>query len=153
MRGDDRTLEIKKAIERAILSSSGGADDVLNNVMRTLDKKKVLRYHSDGELGLLSTPGRVLIAIMEDPTLTQRALSVYLDLSETMIDKTVKSLIARGLVTKTKVNRQNIYKINQEEIKNHPDIQHFYEAISLIATKDNKKEKNNVTEVGEDEIF
>lgn len=148
MRGDDRTLEIKKAIEQAILSSSGKADDVLNNVMRTLDKKKVLRYHSDGELGLLSTPGRVLVAIAEDPTMTQRALSVYLDLSETMIDKTVKSLISRGLVTKTKLNRQNIYEINIEEVKNHPDIQHFLEAITMIL-----KKENQVTQVGEDEIF
>lgn len=148
MRGEDRTLQIKKALEEAILSSPGGSQEVLNNVMRTLDKKKVLRYHSDGELGLLSTPGRVLVAIAEDPTMTQRALSVYLDLSETMIDKTVKSLITRGLVTKTKLNRQNIYKINTEVMKNHPDIQHFFEAIAPSLVKE-----KNVTEVVEDEIF
>ena len=62
--------------------------------------------------------------------MTQRALSVYLDLSETMIDKTVKLLIQNGLITKTKTQRQNIYKVNVEEVKNHPDIQHLKEAIS-----------------------
>lgn len=153
MRGDDRTLQIKKALEEAILSSPGGSHEVLNSVMKTLDKKKVLRYHNEGELGILSTPGRVLVALMEDPTMTQRALSVYLDLSETMIDKTVKTLISRGLITKTKLNRQNIYKINVEEVKNHPDIQHFQEVVLLINRKEDKKDKNNVTKVGEEEIF
>lgn len=149
MRGDDRTLQIRQALEQVILSSPGGNQEVLNNVMKTLDKKKVLRYHNEGELGLLSTPGRVLVALMEDPTMTQRALSVYLDLSETMIDKTVKTLISRGLITKTKSNRQNIYQINMNEVKNHPDIQHFQEAIYAIG----EKNKKTVREVGDDEIF
>jgi len=80
--------------------------------------------------------------------MTQRALSVYLDLSETMIDKTVKSLISKGLITKTKLNRQNIYKVNIELLKNHPDIQHFSEVISTIF-----KQEKNATKVVEEEIF
>ena len=100
--------------------------------MRALDKQKVFRYHNDDVISLLSTAGRVLVVLSEDPKLTQRAISVYLDLSETMIDKTVKSLIASGLITKTKVNRQNIYKVNEEEVLKHPDIRKFFDAISEL---------------------
>ena len=137
MRGDSRTAEIKKALEEAILSSPGGTDSsvIVDAVMSTLDKKKLLRYHTDGEISLISTPGRVLIALLEDPTMTQRALSVYLDLSETMIDKTLKSLISRGLITKTKLNRQNIYKVNLKEVKIHPDISSVLPQINKAKTE------------------
>ncbi len=156
MRGDSRTAEIKKALEDAILSSPNGDEEMLRKVMSTLDKKKVLRYHNDDDISLLSTPGRVLVAILEDPTMTQRALSVYLDLSETMIDKTVKSLITKGLITKTKLNRQNIYKVNIELLKNHPDIHHFSGAINSImsdAKHVKQQDSNLVRNVGEDELF
>ena len=156
MRGDSRTAEIKKALEDAILSSPNGNEDMIHRVMSTLDRKKVLRYHNDEDISLISTPGRVLIAILEDPTMTQRALSVYLDLSETMIDKTLKSLISKGLVTKTKLNRQNIYKVDIELLKNHPDIQHFSEAINSIIsdTKHVKEQKSNLHKnVGDEDLF
>lgn len=156
MRGDSRTADIKKALEDAILSSPNGDEEILHRVMSALDKKKVLRYHNEDEIGLLSTPGRVLVAILEDPTMTQRALSVYLDLSETMIDKTLKSLISKGLVTKTKFNRQNIYKIDIELLKNHPDIQHFSDAILSIGrdVKHVKQHDSNlIRNVVDDELF
>jgi predicted transcriptional regulator len=156
MRGDSRTAEIKKALEDAILSSPNGDEEMLRKVMSTLDKKKVLRYHNDDDISLLSTPGRVLVAILEDPTMTQRALSVYLDLSETMIDKTVKSLITKGLITKTKLNRQNIYKVDIEMLKNHPDIQHFSGAINSISSDvkhTKQQESNSSRNVGDDDLF
>lgn len=153
MRGDSRTAEIKKALEVAILSSPGNVDSssIIDTVMSTLDKQKLLRYHNEGEISLISTPGRVLIALLEDPSMTQRALSVYLDLSETMIDKTIKSLISRGLITKTKFNRQNIYKVNTNEVKNHPDIQHLMSVMSQINHP--KQEKNNQQQVVDDAPF
>jgi len=129
----DKSAEIKRALEEALSSSaSSDSSDIVDAVLKTLDKQKVFRYHNENAINLISTSGRVLIALMEDPTMTQRALSVYLDLSETMIDKTVKLLIQNGLITKTKTQRQNIYKVNLEEVKKHPDIQHLREAIEGI---------------------
>lgn len=135
--------EIKKALEEAI-AAGGGSDAAVEQVMRTLDSKKILRYHKDHEINLLSTAGRVLVAIVQDPTMTIRAISVYLDLSETMIDKTVKQLIASGLITKTKLNRQNVYRLNNSAILEQPDIHHFLSAISTL---------NRVEQVGEEDIF
>ena len=61
------------------------------------------------------------------------------------IDKTIKSLISRGLITKTKLHRQNIYQINIDEAMTHPDIQHFFECISLAKNK-TKVVKERVTD-------
>jgi uncharacterized membrane protein len=127
----DKSVEVKRALEEALSSSeSKDSDFLVNAVLKTLEKQKVFRYHNENAISLISTSGRVLVALMEDPTMTQRALSVYLDLSETMIDKTVKLLIQNNLITKTKTQRQNIYIVNIEEVKKHPDIQHLKEAIS-----------------------
>jgi len=140
MKNDNRAEEVKKAIQAALGVNQSDTDgEAVEAVMRALDKQKVFRYHNDDVISLLSTAGRVLVVLSEDPKLTQRAISVYLDLSETMIDKTVKTLIASGLITKTKVNRQNIYKVNEEEVLKHPDIRKFFDAISALG-KITKKE-------------
>lgn len=148
----DKSAEIKRALEEALSSSaSSDSSDIVDAVLKTLDKQKVFRYHNENAINLISTSGRVLIALMEDPTMTQRALSVYLDLSETMIDKTVKLLIQNGLITKTKTQRQNIYKVNLEEVKKHPDIQHLKDAITGIF---DTKTMPNKTKTGfEESVF
>jgi predicted transcriptional regulator len=137
--------DIKKALEEAI-AQEGGNDVTIEKVMQTLDSKKILRYHKEHEVSLLSTTGRVLSAIIEDPTMTIRAISVYLDLSETMIDKTVKQLINSGLITKTKVNRQNVYRCNNKSILEQPDIHNFLRAISMLRSSIN--EQAEVSEQG-----
>lgn len=123
--------EIKKALTEAMGPEAGDAD-AIEKVLQTLDSKKILRYHKEHEISLLSTAGRVLMAIMDDPTMTIRAISVYLDLSETMIDKTVKQLVSFGLITKTKVNRKNVYRCNNKLILEQPDIQQLLRVITSI---------------------
>lgn len=135
---------IKKALEQAI-SSAGVENERIEEILKTLDKQKLFRYHRDSDVNILSTAGRVLVAIIEDPTMTLRAISVYLDLSETMIDKTVKYLIAGGLITKTKINRRNVYKLNKKLITEQQDIQHILAAIRGL------NEEN--TEIGNNDIF
>jgi len=135
---------IKKALEQAI-SSAGVENERIEEILKTLDKQKLFRYHRDSDVNILSTAGRVLVAIIEDPTMTLRAISVYLDLSETMIDKTVKYLIAGGLITKTKINRRNVYKLNKKLITEQQDIQHILAAIRGL------NEEN--TEIANNDIF
>ena len=137
MKNENKSEEVKRAIEIALSGvTSGSAEEFTERVLQALDRKKVLRYHNEGVINLLSTAGRVLVVLMEDPTMTQRAVAVYLGLSETMIDRTVKSLIAAGLITKTKVNRQNVYQINKNLVENHPDIQRVISAIVNDQTVD-----------------
>lgn len=149
----DRAASIKMALAEAISSvADGSSEEVLEKVLSTLDKQKLLRYHNEDSVNLFSTAGKVLIAIMEDPTMTLRAISVYLDISETMVDKSVKALIDDGLISKTKVQRQNIYKINFEAIKNHQDMQHIHNALKFVYSQTNEN-KNISNESSEDEVF
>lgn len=129
----NKSSELKRALEDALGASN--TDGLLDTILSTLDKQKLLRYHDDDHINLLSTAGRVLVAIIEDPTLTQRAISIYLDLSETMIDRTLKMLAKNGVITKTKDNRKNIYKVNLEVLKNNPDIRHFIGIIEKLKTQ------------------
>lgn len=135
----NKSSELKKALEDALGASN--TDGLLDTILSTLDKQKLLRYHDDDQVNLLSTAGRVLVAIIEDPTLTQRAISIYLDLSETMIDRTLKMLTQNGVITKTKDNRKNIYKVNLEVLKNNPDIRHFIGIIEKLKTQSIKTEE------------
>lgn len=142
MKSESRAEEVRRAIELALKGSSvNDGPGAVELVMEALDKKKVFRYHTEDTVDLLSTAGKVLVVLLDDPTMTQRAISVYLDMSETMIDKTIKSLAEAGLISKTKVNRQNVYKVNKELILQHQDVQKFFSAISEVIQPDEKIEE------------
>lgn len=150
MRSENRAEEVKRAIENALVNSNGKAkEETVSLVLQALESQKVFRYHTDGVVGLCSSAGRVLTVLIDDPTMTQRAIAVYLDLSETMVDRTIKSLISAGLITKTKVNRQNIYKVNKESVLNHIDIRSIYRAIQIL----NSQDAPTPWSTGEDEPF
>jgi len=125
---NEKFEKLKLALRESLGENS--SEELVADILKTLDKQKVFRYHNENVVNLLSTPGRVICSLMEDNTMTQRALAVYLDMSEAMIDKTIKSLIVSGLITKTKVSRQNIYKVNYELVLKHPDIQHLLGSIN-----------------------
>ena len=141
---DEKTEKLVSALRESL--GANASDETIASILKTLDKQKVFRYHNENVVSLLSTPGRVLCALMEDNTMTLRALAVYLDMSETMIDKTVKSLVESGLITKTKVNRQNVYKVHMEMVMKHPDIQHLLGAINM-------PQELTKPQVGESDLF
>ncbi len=130
MSNDLSSSNLRLALAEAVDQSPDSA--AVEDLMRVLDRTKLFRYHNDESVSLMSTAGKVLAAIVEDPTLTQRAISVYLGCSETLVDKTVKSLVEAGLITKTKVNRKNIYKIDLNNVQNHSDIQHLAGVLELL---------------------
>jgi predicted transcriptional regulator len=129
---DEKTEKLILALRQSLGDKAN--EEMIGSILKTLDKQKVFRYHNENVVGLLSTPGRVLCALIEDNTMTLRALAIYLDMSEAIIDKTVKSLVQSGLITKTKLNRQNIYNVHSDVIIKHPDIQHLLGAIHLLNT-------------------
>ena len=105
---------------RSILSND---EELISKVISSLDSHRIISYSLPNELSLLSTNGRVLFSIIMEPTMTQRALAVYLGISETMVEKTIKTLTEQGLITKTKVNRKNVYSFNINVMGKNPDIQ------------------------------
>lgn len=122
--------DLRLALAEAVNQSSDS--DAVEDLMRALDRTKLFRYHKDESVSLMSTAGKVLAAIIEDPTLTQRAISVYLGCSETLVDKTIKALVGAGLITKTKVNRKNVYRLDLNNVQNHSDIQHLAGVLKLL---------------------
>lgn len=120
---------------REILSASIGdlplldVDTIVETVLRTLDQQRMISYAPAGDLPLLTTHGRALVAIMEDPGITMRALAVYLGVSESNAQKSVKALLDKGIIAKTKVNNSLTYKIEPNPGLIHPDISRLFDAI------------------------
>lgn len=103
-------------------------DDLLDVVLRTLDQQRLIHYARKNQVQLLNVHGRVLVAILEDPGITQRALAVYLSTSESNINSSVKLLLKNNIITKTKVGNKNTYHFNLEKGLEHPDISRFLDA-------------------------
>lgn len=126
---NDKIDNLKKELSQVL----SGDIQLLERVMETLDKEKIIHYQSGDEISLFSTAGRILYTLILDPEMTQRALAVYLGLSETMIEKTLKTLIEQGLITKTKVNRKNFYTFDINLLINNPDIQRLPSVVQSLS--------------------
>jgi predicted transcriptional regulator len=109
-----------------------GDKELLHKISRSLEEHRIVSYSEPGELSLFSTAGRVLYTIILEPTITQRAMAVYLGISETMVEKTMKTLAEQGLITKTKVNRKNVYSFDINLIAKNADIQRIPEIIYAL---------------------
>jgi len=135
---------LRQPLENA-LQSFGDIDvsSVVDAVLRTLDQQKLISFAPAGDLPLLTTHGRTLVAILEDPGITQRALSVYLGVSESNVQKSVKALLDRGLIAKTKVNNSGHYEFAPSEALLHADITRLFDAL-LAVVKDAQKEKPDI---------
>lgn len=104
--------------------------DIVEVVLRTLSQQKMIAYAPAGEISLLTTHGRALVAIIEDPGITLRALAVYLGISESNAQKSVKALLDMGLIAKTKVKTSVNYVFVQKTGFEHPDISRFFDGIA-----------------------
>ena len=139
MKKDSQSDSVRKALFGALSSEAQDNTELVDKVLSVLDSQKLLRYSNNDDINLLSTYGKVLIVLIEDPSMTARAISIYLGLSETMVAKVFKSLISARLITKTKDKRQNVYKINYEILKNHSDIHHIFDVMGKISKEINKQ--------------
>lgn len=91
-----------------------------------MDSNKMLNLWGDNmdslkSGGILSTNGRVLLAIIYAKEITQLAISVVLNLSEGAIEKSVAFWTKAGILKTTKVGRRNVYDIDWDILQKHPD--------------------------------
>lgn len=144
---------LRTALEQS-LSETGIADvaDVIDVVLRTLDQQKVISYAKKGDLQLLTTHGRTLVAILENPGITQRALSVYLGISESNVQKSIKALEHRGLIAMTKVKNSRTYEFVPKTAFQHPDITRFFDAI-ISMLRDSEKTPETGSAIQEEPAF
>lgn len=112
---------------------------LINELLAAMDKAKMLYYADPGRIGLLNSHGRVLVAVLEDPHITQRALSKYLNVSESNINYSLRQLVKDGLIEKIKVKNRNHYRFNADAGIKHPDIRRFIQnLLPLIAASQAK---------------
>lgn len=140
---NQRDHVLRRSLEEALSKMRDGQDveQIVTEMLRTLDQERMIHYAPAGTLNLLSTHGRVLVAIMEDPAITQRALSVYLGVSESNIQKSLKALTEKGIIAKTKVNGCNTYQLNLSDGLRHPDISRFYDAINAEIARSQRTQR------------
>lgn len=111
------------------ISDEQTAAEIAANVHRLLNREKLLYYADPGRIQLMSNHGRVLIAILEDPGVTQRALSVYLRVSESNVQKSLRALLKDGIIRKKKRGNRNHYEFNPSHGFSHPDVNRFLETL------------------------
>jgi predicted transcriptional regulator len=129
------------AIISSKLGSSEDAEKLTRELLAALDKNKLLYYADPGRINLLNSHGRVLIAILEDPGITQRALSVYLNVSESNINKSLRALLKDGIIEKRKEGNRNYYRFNLDSGMMHPDIHRFTQALLPLLAESQAKQQ------------
>ena len=118
-------MHLRNHIKTALKNLPEGVDidDIADSIVMIIGAGNYLEYE-EHEAPILTLTGRVLVSILESPTITQKALGDYLGVTEGMINKVIANLVQTKVITKTKQSRQNGYSVNFENLQNHPDIQH-----------------------------
>lgn len=117
------------------LGKGKSAETIADEILRLLDRERLTVYASKNHIPLMNSHGRVLIAILEDPGITQRALSQYIGVSESNINNSVKLLLKNNLITKTKSKNKNTYYFNYKEGLQHPDISRMLDTMMPYVKK------------------
>jgi DNA-binding MarR family transcriptional regulator len=72
---------------------------------------------------LLTTHGLVLVEIAGNPQQTMRSLAEKLGVSERTVQSVIHDLVAEGYVTRERMGRHNVYRVNRAERMRHPVVQ------------------------------
>lgn len=121
--------QLARAIEPICEDSPERIVDV---VLRTLEQQKVVFYGKENDIRILSSTGRVFVAVLENPDMTQRALSQYLGIHETQVFRSLKMLQQAGLLVTTNSGKKKTFKFGGIQALRHPDITRFFDVISLL---------------------
>jgi biotin operon repressor len=113
--------ELETIVARHI-SDGDKAGKIADEVLKLLDREKLLYYSDPGRVPVMNSNGRVLLAILEDPGITQRALAVYLRMSESAVQKCVRALLKDGVIVKKMKGKRNHYEFNKQKGMSHPDV-------------------------------
>jgi predicted transcriptional regulator len=122
MNTDHPIAEELRSIIGSIIGEESKVDAISERVMLMLDRERLLYYSDPGRVQIMNNHGRVLLAILEDPGITQRALSVYLRVSESNVQKSLRMLLDDGIISKGKQGNRNTYRFNHQKGLSHPDV-------------------------------
>jgi hypothetical protein len=121
-------------------------EELAQKIAETLSGGSSIYYSPKNGVSLLTAPARVLVTIIEEPNITIRALSIYLGISEAAVLKSLKLLLDKGLIAKTKVNGKNNYSIVKESFENNSDIIHIIRAAAMVSGLNNQVDSDDIFE-------
>ena len=111
------TEPIKKLVQRG-MAVNMSSEQMAREIARAIAGAS----YPHGEINLLTSPARMLVTLILEPTMTQRALSISLGISEAAVQKTIRQLTQKKLVTKRKIKNRNIYSVDAQVFMEIPDI-------------------------------
>jgi predicted transcriptional regulator len=132
---NQRDHALRKPLEAVIkvsFDSNLSVEEATENVLCALSDNGVIQYAPKGTLAFITTTGRVLVCVLEQPQITLREMAMILGVTESGVAKTVAGLVKSGVIARTKVKNRNVYTIRAKNAKNHPDIHRFYECVSPL---------------------
>lgn len=112
-----------------VLAKHGLEDEVTEEVMAELEAIRLVSYQRKGVLPLLSVAGRVLVMVMEHPDMTMREIAIRMGTVESNVSRAITALVKCGLISRTRVGRNNHYKTNTATVLEHPDVWRLLEAV------------------------
>lgn len=126
-------IERLHIVRQAVLQSIAQGEDVdaqADNVMDLLNDMGVVVFAPNEPLKMLTAAGRMLMVIMEYPEITLREAAVRLGITEQGASRAVRDLTKRGLISRRKVRRRNVYTVNVAAVLEHSDIRRFLLALT-----------------------
>jgi DNA-binding NarL/FixJ family response regulator len=94
--------------------------------------KHLHTYVPDNSPALLTSSGRVLLSIIENPGTTLREIATQLNVTEANVQRTVSNLWEGNLVERRTAGRYHHYH-PKDCLTTHPDIQRILGAVEKIA--------------------
>lgn len=111
------------------ITGAKSPEEIVEAVMRTLHDMQFVTYRGADVIPILAPAGRVLadLGVHRDSSL--RELSQRLGTTESSVTKQMTHLVEAGLIERTRVGKRNRYKLNLNNVLQHPDIAALIEAI------------------------
>jgi len=124
-----------RALIEQCVGNGGSVQDVADRVLKVLDNERLRIYSDDDRLPVLNANGRVLVAVLEDPGVSQRALASYLGVYESAVNRSLRLLANDGVLVKERVNGKVVYRFDEVRGRSHPDIARFIGVLLPLFTE------------------
>jgi DNA-binding transcriptional ArsR family regulator len=125
---------LRRPIENIIkINTSRSSEQIAEELLIYLSDIGMIQYAPKDAIKLLTPAGRVMVALIERPSMTMRELALYLGTTESGVMKHVLALVKANVIARTKVKGHNMYRLNLDEALQHPDIARLYTGIYKVA--------------------
>lgn len=124
---------VRDVLLDVVASAGDDPEATVDAILAAIGAFPGLRYDgADGSPALATAHGRVAMTVASDPTMTRRAISVYLDVSEAKVGKVISDLVAVGYLSKRKVGRRVEYRVETAAILGNPDVRHLLACVEAL---------------------